>query len=122
MFTVDFDHQFPGNAGEVSEERPDRVLTPELQSAHAVCTQEFPHLPPGAAVGQAKVPSPLGPFCVSHPPLLASPPAARAERDMNSNGHLFLISPAARAERDMNSNDHLFLISLSARVSGGRGI
>ena len=36
MLAIDLDDERPGYAGEVGEIWPDRMLTPELQSAHAM--------------------------------------------------------------------------------------
>ena len=62
MLAVDFDDELSSDAGEVCEEGSDGMLAPELQAAHAVGSQEFPHCLLSAAVGQAKVSRSLGPF------------------------------------------------------------
>jgi len=92
MLAVDFNDQLPCDAGKVCKIEADRMLTSELQPAHAMRSQEFPDCLLGAAIGQAQFPRPLGSFLGSHPPLLASPPAARAERDMICGVHQIAIT------------------------------
>src|SRR5882672_2853669 len=82
MLAVDLDDELPCHTGKVRKIRADRMLPPEFQSAHAMSAQKFPYLLLSEAIGQAKVSRPLDPFLDDHPPLLASPPATRAERNM----------------------------------------
>ena len=89
MIAIDLDDELLRGTSEVREVGPDWVLTPELHAIHSMGAQELPDDLLGPSAGAPQVSCPISSFFSYDPPLLASPPAARAERNMNRSDATF---------------------------------